>query len=84
MSLANAFKHSRRQKIFAVLQDADAIRIEVRDDGVGFRVDAIDESRFRLSGVRERVRLFGGRLSIDSAPGNGTRIAAELPLMLKE
>ena len=51
--------------------------VTVMDDGVG----GADSSRGSgLRGLADRVEALGGRLSIDSPPGEGTRIVAELPL----
>jgi two-component system, NarL family, sensor histidine kinase DevS len=54
------------------------VTIRVHDDGPGFAPDAHNEG-FGLIGVRERVTLTGGTLSIDSAPGAGTTLEATLP-----
>ena len=58
-----------------------ALRIE--DRGHGFDPDGVWKSARSsgLSGMRERSILLGGRLMIDSAPGSGTTITAELPLL---
>ena len=65
--------------------DADSILLEVRDDGVGFNVGAVDanyEQRGSLGMVnmRERSELVNGILRIESAEGKGTRIILELPV----
>jgi len=59
--------------------------LEVEDDGVGF--DAVEVSaRARtgeavgLEGMRERAEIAGGTFRVDSVPGIGTRVRAELPL----
>jgi signal transduction histidine kinase len=55
--------------------------LSVRDNGAGF-----DPSRTReraslgLASMRERVRLLGGRLQLESGPGNGTLLSAWVPL----
>ncbi len=80
-SLANACRHSRSEKVrISLVQDGDRIHLEVRDWGVGFDPEAIDPSRFGLRGIRERARLLGGRAVIETAPGQGTRVAVELPV----
>jgi len=53
----------------------------VRDGGVGFDPEAVGPNRFGLEGIRERGRLLGGRVSIDSRPGKGTRVCIVLPLV---
>ncbi len=81
-SLTNACRHSHCDKIRVELaQVGDRIRIEVEDTGVGFDPANVDPARFGLLGIRERARLFGGSVIVDSAPGCGTRIVVELPIV---
>jgi signal transduction histidine kinase len=57
------------------------LQLAVRDDGVGFVPG--QENRQRTLGqasMRERIRLLGGEIDIDSAPGHGTTIVAWVPL----
>jgi PAS domain S-box-containing protein len=83
--LANACRHSKSEMVrVSLVQRGDRIRMEIRDWGVGFDVREIREDRFGLEGIRQRVRLLGGRCRIRSKPGNGTRIVAELPVIEKE
>ena len=80
--LANACKHSRSPRIrVELLQLGDALRVGVQDWGVGFDPAGVGDDRFGLSGIRERVRLLGGSTRIDTAPGQGTRLTVELPLL---
>jgi signal transduction histidine kinase len=53
------------------------VRLEVRDDGVGFDPGALPADRFGISGMRERAQLIGATLTIDARPGRGTTIALE-------
>jgi PAS domain S-box-containing protein len=80
--LANACRHSaaKRVRIELVQQDNNTVRMEIRDWGVGFDPNVMGEQCFGLRGIRERARLLGGHAVIESAPGQGTRIVAELPL----
>jgi PAS domain S-box-containing protein len=81
-SLQNACRHSRSEKIRIELAQRDGrIFIDVRDWGVGFCVDSVEEQRFGLQGIRERVRLLDGRVVIDSSPGKGTHVAVQLPIV---
>jgi signal transduction histidine kinase len=60
---------------------ADALRVEVTDEGTGFEVDAIPVGRSSgLAGMEERARSTGGRLWLRSEPNRGTTIVAELPI----
>lgn len=80
-ALTNACRHSRSKAIRVELAQADRhIYVSVRDWGMGFEVGQIDERRFGLRGIRERVNLLGGRILIKSAPGRGTQVAVELSL----
>jgi NarL family two-component system sensor histidine kinase YdfH len=54
--------------------------IEVRDDGAGFDLAQIGAGHYGLIGLRERVRLIGGTLHIESAPGQGTTLKVQLPI----
>lgn len=82
-SLQNACQHSRSDRVTVELaQEGETIRIEIRDEGVGFDPESIGERHFGLAGIRERVRLLGGTVTIASSRGQGTRIHVELPLLL--
>ena len=81
-SLQNARQHSRSDRVrIALTQCDDRVHIDIRDWGVGFSTDAVEEQRFGLQGIRERARLLDGRVVIESAPGKGTHISVELPLV---
>jgi signal transduction histidine kinase len=76
--LANMARHARAGHAWVDLTLADgALSATVRDNGVGFDVAAMREERGRslgLSGMEERCRFSDGTLSIESAPGEGTRL----------
>ena len=77
--LTNAVKHADGAVVhIAIADDENVVTIRVHDDGPGFAPDAHHEG-FGLIGVRERVTLTGGTLSIESAPGAGTTLEATLP-----
>ncbi|MBI2824896.1 MAG: PAS domain S-box protein [Planctomycetia bacterium] len=80
-ALTNARKHSRAARIRVRLTQEHAwIRLEVADDGIGFDPRTLSGKTFGLRGIRERAHLLRGTTTIDSAPGQGTRIVAELPI----
>lgn len=84
-ALRNALRHAEAAHVTLRLDASpDEVRLTVEDDGRGFDVIAVSErraaGRFGLVGMRERTRLLGGTLYIESTPGLGTRITAELPL----
>ena len=94
-ALANVRKHARASRVALTLSYmADVVVLDVRDDGVGFNLEATQKpyhlrSRagemggFGLRGMRERVERVGGKLLVDSTPEEGTTLAVELPLAVK-
>jgi signal transduction histidine kinase len=75
--LANVAKHAHAASTtVTVTQNGGGIRVEVADDGVG-RVST--DAGSGLRGLEDRVAAIGGTFTIDSAPGRGTRLIAELP-----
>jgi len=73
-SLTNASRHSKSRRVRVELaQQADRACITVQDWGCGFDLQATNADRYGLQGIWERARLFGGKASIQSAPGKGTR-----------
>jgi signal transduction histidine kinase len=83
--LTNACQHSKSEKVrVSLLQQGDRVQIEIRDWGVGFDSKAVHGNRFGLEGIRQRARLLGGKCSIRTRAGKGTRIAVELPVVLRD
>jgi signal transduction histidine kinase len=80
--LRNAIEHSGAKHITAALIGKEnAVRLSIRDDGVGFdRQSAKGKGRLGLVSMEERVHLINGKLSIKSAPGHSTRIVVTTPL----
>ena len=80
----NAIRHGHATHIqIAGALDPDALRFSVRDNGCGFdiaRSPGIAQKHFGLQGIRERLSLLNGKLSIESANGSGTRVAIAIPL----
>jgi two-component system, NarL family, sensor histidine kinase DegS len=84
-ALTNACKHSKSDRVEVTLaQEGNNFRLEVRDWGVGFNPEAIGEGHFGVEGIRERVRLLGGRLTIESKPGSGTLVQVVVPILEKQ
>lgn len=84
-SLTNACKHSQSKKVKVTLaQEGQDVRLEVQDWGTGFDPQSVEKGHFGLEGIRQRVRLLGGRLTIDSTLGAGTRIQAVVPILEKQ
>jgi len=86
-ALTNVARHARVQAATLRLwATGKSLCVEVEDNGDGFEVvtDTSENARHwtgGLSGMRERVELLGGSLTVDAAPKEGTRITAVLPLM---
>jgi signal transduction histidine kinase len=74
-AIANAVKHARASRLAVRVTAAGGVVVEVEDDGVG-GADATRGSGLR--GLAERAEAFGGRLRVDSDPGQGTRLTAWL------
>ena len=82
-ALTNAVKYSKASWISLTLTTTPGrIRLEISDDGRGFDVAAFaagPQLSWGIRTMRERAQSLGGRLEIESAPGKGTRIMAEVP-----
>src|SRR3954468_24849475 len=77
-ALTNAVKHSGAKRVEVRAQvDDGVLRVEIRDDGAG---GARLEGSTGLMGLNDRVAALDGRLEVKSPPGEGTLIAATLPL----
>jgi signal transduction histidine kinase len=81
-ALRNVVKHSGAGDARVELTGGrDAIRLQVSDPGVGFEPDPVKSNGgLGLVSMRERLRLVGGKLSIQSQPSRGTRIDVRVPL----
>ena len=76
-ALVNVHRHARASAATAILGSSEGVvRARIADDGIG----GADPGRPGLSGLAERVALLGGRLRVESPPGAGTILCAELPL----
>jgi signal transduction histidine kinase len=79
----NACRHSQSDRVRIDLnQEGDRVRIEVEDWGKGFDPQSVGTGHYGLESISQRARLFGGDALIESHPGHGTRIVAQLPLLL--
>ena len=84
--LVNIVKHAKADKATITMSQIDErVKIEVKDDGVGFDISALGKSiiepqGYGLFSIRERLSNFGENLDIDSTPGGGTVISFAAPL----
>ena len=85
-ALTNVIQHAGAQRVSLLLEArAGAVIAIVEDDGSGFEADRLihgtaDERWLGLAGMRERANLLGGKLTIESVPGEGTTVFVEVPL----
>jgi signal transduction histidine kinase len=78
-ALQNAAKHAPDASArLEVQRIEDEVVTTITDDGAGFDPDAVSNSRGMLN-MADRAGALGGALSIDSAPGEGTRVTVRLP-----
>jgi len=85
-ALLNVVRHAEARTATVSLETIpNGIRLEVRDDGKAFEmadmVATIDYQRLGLLGMKERVRMVGGEFYIESKPGKGTIVRAEIPYL---
>jgi signal transduction histidine kinase len=81
-AIGNALAHAAPATVRVRLDlRADAIRLEVSDDGCGFDLTEVlrVSSRLGLTSMRERAAALGGNLWVDTAPGAGTRVVLKVP-----
>lgn len=85
-ALTNIRKHAPSARAHIMLsRDKDTLRLNVRDWGDGFDLHALPAAprhsrHLGLVSMRERVTLLGGKIDIQSSPGDGTRILIEVPV----
>jgi len=79
-ALENIVRHAdASQAAFQLTRSDGMLHLTIRDDGCGFDPQSVDDSqKFGLRGMRERVEMLGGKLTIDSIPGKGTTISLDL------
>ena len=78
-ALTNAVKHARADRVLVALAQPDGhLTVEVRDDGCGF--DPVSARGLGLAGLTDRISIVHGALRIDSQPGRGTTLHAEIPI----
>lgn len=82
-AVTNACRHAAAKVIVVTLEaDGDRVRLEVRDDGVGFDPMARRRSALGLASMEERALSLAGDLVIESAPGRGTVLQLTCPTRL--
>jgi signal transduction histidine kinase len=84
-ALSNVARHAKASRVKVRIQKRrGAVRLEIEDNGKGFRVEADSlaerHKRLGLLGMKERLEMVGGSFAVNSVPGRGTTIRAEIPL----
>jgi signal transduction histidine kinase len=84
-ALTNVARHAQASRVEVNIQKLpEGIRMEIKDDGISFKVERVlygnGGKRLGLLGMRERLEMVGGHFDVESAPGKGTTITAQIPL----
>jgi signal transduction histidine kinase len=81
-SLTNIALHAQAKRVDVLFNYRDNhIKAIIEDDGIGFipSIPTVD-NQLGLFGMRERVEMLGGKLTVESAPGRGTAVSVEVPV----
>ena len=84
-ALTNVARHAEASRVEASLRALPgAVRLQIKDNGKSFEVERVlharKHKRLGLLGMQERVEMVGGRFRVESAPGHGTSVQAQVPL----
>lgn len=85
-SLTNITRHAQASRVeVSILKEGKAVCMQINDDGIAFDVEQVWQDRksqhLGLLGMRERVEMVGGKFRIESRPGQGTSIHAQIPFV---
>src|SRR5271154_2187189 len=85
-ALANVDKHAQASDVKVSIRKLQgSMRLEIHDNGKSFELERVlfakRHKRLGLLGSRERVEMVGGTFGVESAPGQGTTISAEIPFL---
>ncbi|WP_414660590.1 chemotaxis protein CheB [Horticoccus sp. 23ND18S-11] len=88
-ALNNVARHARASNVrIEIREHAGRVRMEISDDGQAFHVgkflDARNPKRLGLVGMKERIQMIGGTLTIHSQAGTGTTVQADIPFKSKK
>ncbi len=80
-TLNNIRKHARAGQVkVALTYNSNAVALYVEDDGTGFNPQTPTTNSYGLTFIRERARLVGGSVVVNSEVGKGTKIYVNIPL----
>ena len=77
-------RHAQASRVEVIIQKLpEGIGMRIKDDGKSFQVDRVLHGKggkhLGLLGMRERLEMVGGSFDVESAPGKGTTIIAQIP-----
>ena len=84
-AITNVVRHAQATSVTVTLRDSDSgLELSIQDDGVGFDLASATEwtpelGHLGLAGMRERVAIAGGKLTVESSKGQGTMVRAGFP-----
>jgi signal transduction histidine kinase len=83
-ALNNVARHAQASRVEVSIQKRnDAICMKIKDDGKGFPAERVShakkQKRLGMLGMRERLEMVNGNLTVESVPGKGTTILAQIP-----
>ena len=80
-AMNNIVKHARANRVGLCLKkDSKQVSLEIQDDGIGFDPRGDFPGHLGLQSMRERAERLGGKVTIESMPGEGTRVLAQIPV----
>jgi signal transduction histidine kinase len=84
-ALTNVARHAQATRVdVSIRKLRDRVCMSIRDDGKSFDGERVLRSkgngRLGLLGMRERLEMIGGHLAVESTPGRGTTVQAQIPL----
>lgn len=80
-ALTNVIRHAEAHTVqIGLVHEQGVLRMTVIDDGVGFCMDQARPTSFGLVGMRERVLMMGGSMTLESEPGEGTSLSVAIAL----
>ena len=79
-ALTNVIKHANASQVWVDLSmDDDQVTLTIQDNGIGFGEEKSGANGIGLAGLRERITIAGGTLSVSSTPKRGTILSAQFP-----
>lgn len=80
-SISNTLRHAKAEHItIELFKTGNRVILRVTDDGLGFDINQIDDTRYGLHTMKERALEIGGTCHVISAPQSGTRIEVKVPI----